>query len=71
MSATRIVAKPNGPLVVAGPAIVVDAAGTEHVVEDGKMVGLCRCGASQRKPFCDASHRAIGFEDASESPGPA
>ena len=27
-------------------------------------IGLCRCGQSQNKPFCDGAHRAAGFADA-------
>jgi CDGSH-type Zn-finger protein len=52
----------NGPLVIEGPVKIVDAEGHEFVQPAGKaVVALCRCGQSQRKPFCDGSHKACGF----------
>jgi CDGSH-type Zn-finger protein len=60
----RIQASPNGPYIARGPLTVVDAAGNEHEVADGKNVALCRCGGSTTKPFCDGTHSKIGFKAA-------
>ena len=55
----------NGPYVIEGEDVrVVDADGREYHSEK-TPIALCRCGASATKPFCDGSHRRIGFcEDA-------
>lgn len=37
------------------------ADGAEEVV-DQTSVFLCRCGHSEKKPFCDGTHKKIGFE---------
>jgi uncharacterized Fe-S cluster protein YjdI len=50
---------PNGPLFVRGSVKVTDKNG--EVVREGTRMALCRCGESANKPFCDASHRRIGF----------
>jgi CDGSH-type Zn-finger protein len=52
---------PNGPYRVFGPTKVVDSEGTERVIEEGRAVSLCRCGASANKPYCDGTHGRIGF----------
>jgi CDGSH-type Zn-finger protein len=57
----RIEFAPNGPLIVHGPATIVDADGHERGVEAGHSVKLCRCGHSGTKPFCDDSHRIVDF----------
>lgn len=49
----------NGPLYLRGDFIIVNGAG-ELVLNDTRAA-LCRCGTSANKPFCDNSHRAIGF----------
>lgn len=55
----------NGPLLVRGTTRIIDADGEEIVDE---RFALCRCGASRRKPFCDGTHREIGFRDPVERP---
>jgi len=48
--------------VVEGPMTVVDAEGNKFAIPaDKPAVALCRCGHSQRKPFCDGGHKAAGF----------
>ncbi|MGH2754131.1 MAG: (4Fe-4S)-binding protein [Actinomycetota bacterium] len=51
--------RPNGPLYVRGRVRVMTPTG--EVLADETRLALCRCGASQNKPFCDNSHRLIGF----------
>jgi CDGSH-type Zn-finger protein len=58
---TTIVACPNGPLLVRGDAELVTPDG-EPVDRHGRnTVALCRCGVSTIKPFCDGTHKVVGF----------
>jgi CDGSH-type Zn-finger protein len=62
MAEVTIKARANGPYKVEGPVRVIDAEGNEFVLpEGGGAIVLCRCGHSQTKPFCDASHKRVGF----------
>jgi CDGSH-type Zn-finger protein len=70
MSEVVIRCRENGPLVITGPVTVVDHLGNEFPLDLAKgNVALCRCGRSARKPFCDGSHRAAGFQAAETAPG--
>jgi CDGSH-type Zn-finger protein/uncharacterized Fe-S cluster protein YjdI len=52
--------QPDGPLKVSGNLEVVS--GTGRVVARTTSTSLCRCGGSSSKPFCDGTHRKIGFK---------
>ncbi|MEM7345331.1 MAG: CDGSH iron-sulfur domain-containing protein, partial [Chloroflexota bacterium] len=55
---------PNGPLYAHGDIELIDSEG-EVILEDTR-VGLCRCGASENKPFCDGTHNKIAFQDSGD-----
>jgi CDGSH-type Zn-finger protein/uncharacterized Fe-S cluster protein YjdI len=51
---------PDGPLHVIGPFTILGAA--DEVLFQGEEAWLCRCGGSSDKPFCDSTHKRIGFQ---------
>ncbi len=53
-----IVAMRNGSFRLQGPMTIYFPDGTELT---GNRCALCRCGHSNIKPFCDATHKTIGF----------
>jgi len=53
---------PDGPLLLNGNFAI--RAGSGRVAWQGRQAALCRCGASENKPFCDGSHKSIGFKSA-------
>jgi CDGSH-type Zn-finger protein len=64
----EIKVRANGPYKVTGPVRIVDAEGREFELPPGDSIVLCRCGHSTTKPFCDKSHRRVGF--AADDTGP-
>ncbi|WP_082177797.1 CDGSH iron-sulfur domain-containing protein [Arthrobacter sp. RIT-PI-e] len=55
-----VVACANGPLLVRGDFELVGTDGQE-LPRTRRTVALGRCGASVLKPYCDGSHKLIGF----------
>lgn len=58
---TVVVVGADGPLEVRGDVRIEAADGT--LMEQTQRAFLCRCGQSSRKPFCDGTHRKVGFTD--------
>jgi CDGSH-type Zn-finger protein len=50
----------DGPLYVRGRVRLTD--GNGEPVPIGPRIALCRCGGSGNKPFCDGTHKTMGFE---------
>lgn len=57
--ASRIDVLDDGPLMAEGLDKLDNSKGDD--LELRKKVALCRCGASENKPYCDGSHKKIGF----------
>jgi len=58
---TTVVPTRDGPLYMRGNVEVHDSEG--ELLAAGYRMTLCRCGHSQNQPFCDLSHRDVGFTD--------
>jgi CDGSH-type Zn-finger protein len=52
----------NGPLHVVGEVTITAPDGT--VIKETSESHLCRCGQSANKPFCDGTHRKVGWTSA-------
>jgi len=50
----------DGPILVRGNLTIAASSGRE--AWQGTQAALCRCGASDNKPFCDGAHKKVGFE---------
>jgi len=55
----------DGPLLVRGPVELSWPDGS-RIERRCDTVALCRCGKSKLRPFCDGTHKLIGFR----APGP-
>lgn len=51
----------DGPLQLDGHVELTTGTG-RRIAKQSKAF-LCRCGASKNKPYCDGSHKRIGFKD--------
>jgi CDGSH-type Zn-finger protein len=50
----------NGPYLIRGDFELVDQDGNEIPLTRG-TIALCRCGRSRMRPFCDGTHKLVGF----------
>jgi CDGSH-type Zn-finger protein len=60
-SRATITPYPDGPYLIRGDFAVTDQEGNELQLER-RTIALCRCGKSRMRPFCDGTHKLIGFE---------
>jgi len=63
MPATKITINNNGNIRVEGDFEIVDPQGKAFGLDGRTAIGLCRCGHSKNKPFCDGTHWYVKFTD--------
>jgi CDGSH-type Zn-finger protein len=66
MSKTKLIINSNGSIKIEGDFEIIDCDGIVYGLEGRTALGLCRCGLSSNKPFCDGSHRS-SFEHESKA----
>jgi CDGSH iron-sulfur domain-containing protein 3 len=62
MADVELIIRKNGSTLVKGVVVLKDQDGNV-ITPPNTPFALCRCGASNNKPFCDGSHKRIGFDD--------
>jgi CDGSH-type Zn-finger protein len=60
--ATKITIRTNGSIRVEGDFELYDMDGKKFDLAGRTSISLCRCGQSNDKPFCDSTHKKIGFQ---------
>jgi CDGSH-type Zn-finger protein len=60
-SPVKITINSNGSIKIEGDFVITDPSGNEYGLQGRTSLGLCRCGLSKNKPFCDGAHRE-GFQ---------
>jgi uncharacterized Fe-S cluster protein YjdI len=59
-SMTRIEVSPDGPVLIHTDCTITHSNGVQEIRKG--ITALCRCGGSGNKPYCDGTHRKIGFK---------
>ncbi len=57
---------PNGSARIVGKVRIVDLEG--NLILETEKCSLCRCGLSEKKPFCDGAHKRAGWQGEAVSP---
>ncbi len=64
LTSAKIKVSEKGPLLVEGDCLLEDRVG--NIIANKGPFALCRCGGSKNKPYCDGTHKIIGFDDTKE-----
>ena len=59
---TKLTVRKDGSLRVEGEFTICDMEGNAFDLGGRTAISLCRCGHSKDKPFCDSSHKQVGFQ---------
>jgi CDGSH-type Zn-finger protein len=62
MAGTTITVRSDGSIRVEGDFEIKDQDGRAFGLAGRTKIGLCRCGHSETKPFCDGSHKRLDFK---------
>jgi CDGSH-type Zn-finger protein len=59
---SKITVNKNGSLKIEGEFDLFDHNGNKFELSGRTVISLCRCGQSEKQPFCDGAHKRCGFE---------